>query len=42
MAYYESVWIARQDISSSQVEALADELAELIKTNGGEVARAST
>lgn len=38
MAYYESVWIARQDISASQVETLADELAEQIKTNGGEVA----
>jgi small subunit ribosomal protein S6 len=39
MAFYESVFIARQDISATQVETLADELAELVKSNGGEVAR---
>ena len=37
MPYYESVFIARQDISSAQVDQLADSFAEIISTNGGEV-----
>lgn len=39
MAYYESVLIARQDLSAQQVEQLADELTEIVKTNGGDVAK---
>ncbi len=37
MPFYESVFIARQDLSAQAVEALADQFAELIKTNGGSV-----
>ena len=37
MALYESVVIARQDISATQVETLADDLQKLIADNGGEV-----
>jgi small subunit ribosomal protein S6 len=37
MAFYETVFIARQDISSSQVEALADAFAGVIAQGGGEV-----
>ena len=37
MALYESVWIARQDISTTQVEALTEQFSEIIKNNGGEV-----
>ena len=39
MAFYESVFIARQDISTAQVEQLADELTEVLKTGGAEVAK---
>jgi len=39
MSLYESVFIARQDISATQVEALADQFSELIKENGGEVTK---
>ena len=39
MAFYESVFIARQDVSASQVDTLADELTEIVKSNGGEVAK---
>ena len=39
MPYYENVFIARQDISSTQVEAIADAMAEIITTDGGTVAR---
>jgi len=39
MAYYESVFIARQDISASQVEQLGDELVQLIQDQGGAVAK---
>ncbi|MGO1117123.1 30S ribosomal protein S6 [Rhodovibrionaceae bacterium A322] len=39
MAFYESVFIARQDISTTQVEQLADELTEVLKTGGAEVAK---
>jgi len=37
MSYYESVFIARQDISSAQVDALADQFTEIVATGGGEV-----
>ncbi|MBM86618.1 MAG: 30S ribosomal protein S6 [Rhodospirillaceae bacterium] len=37
MAYYECVFIARQELSSTQAEQLADEMAEIISNNGGEV-----
>jgi small subunit ribosomal protein S6 len=37
MPYYESVFIARQDVSSTQVEQLADQFAEVIAGFGGEV-----
>jgi small subunit ribosomal protein S6 len=37
MPLYESVFIARQDITAQQAEALADQFAELVSQNGGEV-----
>ena len=37
MRLYESVFIARQDISSSQVEAMADEFAGIITNAGGKI-----
>ena len=37
MRLYESVFIARQDISSAQVETMADEFAEVIKSAGGSI-----
>ncbi len=39
MPYYENVFIARQDISSTQVEAITDAMAELITADGGTIAR---
>ena len=39
MPLYESVFIARQDISAGQVDTLADEMEKLILDNGGSVAR---
>ncbi|GAB3458588.1 30S ribosomal protein S6 [Insolitispirillum peregrinum] len=39
MPLYESVFIARQDISSTQVEALADEMAGIIASLGGTVSK---
>jgi len=39
MALYESVFIARQDISATQVESLADDLATIITERGGNVAK---
>lgn len=39
MAFYESVFIARQDISASQVEQLGDELAQVVQDQGGAVAK---
>ncbi len=39
MPYYENVFIARQDVSSSQVESLADNLASIIEQNGGKVTK---
>ncbi|MBU0726979.1 MAG: 30S ribosomal protein S6 [Alphaproteobacteria bacterium] len=37
MAFYESVWIARQDISTSQVESLTEQFSAIIQAGGGEV-----
>jgi len=37
MRLYESVFIARQDISAAQVEAMADEFAGIITTGGGSI-----
>jgi small subunit ribosomal protein S6 len=37
MAFYETVFIARQDISTAQVEALADGFGQVIQEHGGKV-----
>jgi len=37
VAFYECVYLARQDIASSQVDALTDQFAEIIANGGGEV-----
>ena len=37
MRLYESVFIARQDITSAQVEAIADDFAEIITSAGGSI-----
>ena len=37
MSFYESVFIARQDISASQADALADDFSKSIEENGGKV-----
>ena len=37
MPLYENVFIARQDISTAQVEALTDTFANLVAENGGKV-----
>jgi small subunit ribosomal protein S6 len=37
MPFYETVFVARQDLSGAQVEALADGFAQLIAAHGGEV-----
>ena len=37
MRLYESVFIARQDISATQVEAMADEFAGIITSTGGSI-----
>lgn len=39
MALYECVFIARQDISAPQAEALADHFSKVIEENGGTVAQ---
>ncbi|WP_085900695.1 MULTISPECIES: 30S ribosomal protein S6 [Kiloniella] len=39
MAFYECVYIARQDISSSQVDALTEQFTAIITENGGSVAK---
>ncbi|MFL2541066.1 MAG: 30S ribosomal protein S6 [Candidatus Latescibacterota bacterium] len=39
MPLYESVFIARQDISAGQVDTLADEMEKIITDSGGSVAR---
>jgi small subunit ribosomal protein S6 len=37
--FYESVYIARPDISATQVEALTQRLTEIVETNGGKVTK---
>ena len=37
MPFYENVFIARQDISTAQVEALADTFASLVAEQGGKI-----
>lgn len=37
MPYYECVFIARQDISAPQVEALADQFTKVVQDGGGQV-----
>ena len=39
MAFYETVFIARQDISNAQVEALADGFTQVIQEHGGQVSK---
>ena len=39
MALYENVFIARQDIAASQVDALIDRFENVIKENGGKVTK---
>ena len=39
MPYYENIFIARQDISSAQVDTLADAFSEIITGAGGQVHR---
>ena len=37
MALYEHIFIARQDISSQQVEGLTDMIVAVLEENGGKV-----
>lgn len=37
MPFYETVFIARQDLTESQVKELTENLAQIIKDNGGKV-----
>jgi small subunit ribosomal protein S6 len=37
MSFYETVFIARQDISAAQVEALADGFSQVLQDNGAKV-----
>ena len=39
MPLYENVFIARQDVSTTQVEALTEQFTELVKAGGGEVTK---
>ena len=39
MAFYESVFIARQDISATQVDGLTDTFSQVIEQNGGKIAK---
>ena len=39
MALYECVLIARQDISAAQAEQLGEQFAQIIRDNGGQVAK---
>lgn len=39
MPYYESVFIARQDIATNQVETLTTTFADIVKANGGTVTK---
>src|SRR5258708_29668766 len=37
MPFYENVFIARQDLTTAQVDALADQFTTIIKDKGGDV-----
>ncbi len=37
MSFYEHTLIARPDLTSQQAQTLADEIGEIVKTNGGDV-----
>ena len=39
MAFYESVFIARQDLSTQQVEALTEQMAGVVAGHGGKIAK---
>jgi len=39
MSYYESVFIARQDVSAAIAENLADKFEKILKTNGGAISK---
>ena len=39
VAFYENVFIARQDVSTTQVEALTEAFNTLIEANGGKVTK---
>ncbi|WOI52478.1 30S ribosomal protein S6 [Parvularcula sp. LCG005] len=39
MPLYEHVYVARQDVSPAQVEALSDELTSIIKEHGGSIVK---
>ena len=39
MAYYETVYMARQDVSAEQVDALTDTFEEVIKEGGGSISK---
>ncbi len=40
MAYYEHIFISRQDISEQQVETLTAEITEILTSNGGKITKA--
>jgi len=39
MPLYESIFIARQDVTPAQVEAMTNQMVEILKTNGGNVTK---
>ena len=39
MPFYESIFIARQDIPATQVETLASGFADIVRSNGGQVTK---
>lgn len=42
MPYYEHVFLARQDLSQAQVDALAAQATEIIESNNGKVTKTET
>ena len=42
MAHYEHVFLARQDLSQAQVDALAENATKIVEDQGGPVARTET
>ena len=39
MAYYETVFMARQDLTDAQVKSMTDEFSKIITDNGGKIAK---